>query len=113
MSERIPRLAWQEPGLAGVSRGTSHVYEDARLMADELDREYPDIYHWAAPATDVELRLHAAQAARGPWPVSLKRNRRRSRTRFLHKGWAGAKPPASALTFEGTASAFGEGFWSG
>ena len=65
MSERICVLAWQEPGVAGVSRGTKlHVYEDARLMADELDREYPDIYHWAAPATDVELGLHAAQAAR-------------------------------------------------
>ncbi|MBV8104270.1 MAG: hypothetical protein JO223_06540 [Hyphomicrobiales bacterium] len=65
MSERICVLAWQEPGVTGVSRGVKlHVCEDARLMADELNREYPDIHHWAAPATDAELALHAAQAAR-------------------------------------------------
>jgi hypothetical protein len=65
MSERICVLAWQELGVTGVSRGTTlHVCEDARLMADELNREYPDIYHWAAPATDAELALHPAQAAR-------------------------------------------------
>ena len=65
MSERICVLAWQELGVTGVSRGTKlHVCEDARLMADELNREYPDIHHWAAPATDAELALHAAQAAR-------------------------------------------------
>jgi len=60
MSERICVLAWQELGVTGVSRGAKlHVCEDARLMADELNREYPDIYHWAAPATDAELaELH-------------------------------------------------------
>ena len=65
MSERICVLAWQGLGVAGVSRGKKlHVCEDARLMADELNREYPDIRHWAAPATDAELALHAAQAVR-------------------------------------------------
>jgi hypothetical protein len=40
------------------------VCEDARLMASELDREWPSIEHWAAPATADELRAYAAQAAR-------------------------------------------------
>jgi hypothetical protein len=38
-----------------------HLYEDARLMASELNREWPSIEHWAAPD---ELRAYAAQAAR-------------------------------------------------
>jgi hypothetical protein len=41
-----------------------HLYEDARLMASELNREWPSIEHWAAPATADELRAYAAQAAR-------------------------------------------------
>jgi hypothetical protein len=65
MSERICVLAWEEPGVTGVSRGEKlHIYEDARLMADELNREWPNICHWAAPATEAELAAHAAQAAR-------------------------------------------------
>jgi hypothetical protein len=28
-----------------------HLYEDARLMVSELNREWPSIEHWAAPAT--------------------------------------------------------------
>jgi hypothetical protein len=39
MSERICVLAWEEPAVTGVSRGEKlHIYEDARLMADELNR---------------------------------------------------------------------------
>jgi hypothetical protein len=34
------------------------------LMAQELDREYPELRHWAAPATEAELALHAAQLTR-------------------------------------------------
>jgi hypothetical protein len=65
MNERICVLAWREPGRTGVRRGEKlHICEDARLMADELNREYPEIHHWAAPATDAELEGHAAQAAR-------------------------------------------------
>jgi hypothetical protein len=49
MSERICVLAWEEPGVTGVSRGEKlHIYEDARLMADELNREWPNICHWGA-----------------------------------------------------------------
>ena len=33
-------------------------------MAQELDREYPELRHWAAPATEAELALHAAQLTR-------------------------------------------------
>jgi hypothetical protein len=38
--------------------------EDAWLMASELNREWPSIEHWAAPATADELRAYASQAAR-------------------------------------------------
>ena len=38
--------------------------EDARLIATELDREWPSIKHWAAPATDDEIKAHPSQAAR-------------------------------------------------
>ena len=65
VSERICVLAWQEPGGTLVSRGKKlHLREDALLMAEELDREYPELHHWAAPATEAELTLHAAQLAR-------------------------------------------------
>jgi hypothetical protein len=65
MSDRICVLAWEEPGLTVVKRGEKlHVCADAQLMADELNREWPSIHHWAAPATDAELAVHAAQAAR-------------------------------------------------
>jgi hypothetical protein len=65
MSERICVLAWKEPGISGVSRGEKlHVCGEAQFMADELNREWPSIHHWAAPATDVELEAHARQAAR-------------------------------------------------
>ena len=58
MNERICVLAWQEPGATLVSRGRKlHLREDARLMAEELDREYPELRHWAAPATEAELAV--------------------------------------------------------
>ena len=65
VNERICVLAWQEPGASLVSRGRKlHLREDAVLMAEELDREYPELRHWAAPATEAELTVHAAQLAR-------------------------------------------------
>jgi hypothetical protein len=33
-------------------------------MANELNREWPSIEHWAAPATADEIKGHAAQVAR-------------------------------------------------
>jgi len=65
VDERICVLSWQEPGATLVSRGRKlHLREDALLMAEELDREYPELHHWAAPATEAELTVHAAQLAR-------------------------------------------------
>jgi hypothetical protein len=52
-------IAWQ-----GHRGEKLHLCEDARLMASELDREWPNIEHWAAPATADEIRAHGAQAAR-------------------------------------------------
>lgn len=65
MNERICVLAWQDLGVSEVSRGEKlHLREDVELMAEELNREYPELYHWAAPATEAELAVHAAQVAR-------------------------------------------------
>jgi hypothetical protein len=65
MNERICVLAWQEPGAILVSRGKKlHLCEDALLMAAELDRDYSELQHWAAPATEAELLIHTAQLAR-------------------------------------------------
>jgi hypothetical protein len=65
MSDRICVPAWSQPGATEVSRGDKlHAWEDARLMASELNREWPCVDHWAAPATDEELTAQAAQAAR-------------------------------------------------
>jgi hypothetical protein len=65
-NERICVLAWQEPGATPrVSRGNKlHLREDTLLMAAELDRDYPEFDHWAAPATEAELVVHATQLAR-------------------------------------------------
>ena len=41
-----------------------YLCEDARLIASVLNREWPSIEHWAAPATADELRAYASQAAR-------------------------------------------------
>ena len=59
VSDRICVLAWQ-----GHRGEKLHACEDARLMATELNREWPNIDHWAAPATADEIKAHAAQAAR-------------------------------------------------
>jgi hypothetical protein len=58
-SDRICVLAWQ-----GHRGEKLHLSEDAGLMASELNREWPSIKHWAAPATADEIRAHASQAAR-------------------------------------------------
>jgi hypothetical protein len=58
-------IAWQ-----GHRGEKLHLCEDARLMASELDREWPNIEHWAAPATADEIRAHGAQAARLNGPRS-------------------------------------------
>ena len=57
--DRICVLAWQ-----GHRGEKLHLREDAGLMASELNREWPSIEHWAAPATADEIRAHATQAAR-------------------------------------------------
>ncbi len=57
--DRICVIAWQ-----GHRGEKLHLCEDVRLMASELNREWPSIEHWAAPATADEIRDHAAQAAR-------------------------------------------------
>jgi hypothetical protein len=59
VSDRICVLAWQ-----GHRGEKLHLFEDAELMASELNREWPSIKHWAAPATADEMRAHATQAAR-------------------------------------------------
>jgi hypothetical protein len=59
VSDRICVLAWQ-----GHRGEKLHLSEDAELMASELNREWPSIQHWAAPATADEIRAHATQAAR-------------------------------------------------
>ena len=59
VSDRISVVAWQ-----GHRGEKLHLAEDAELMASELNREWPSIEHWAAPATADEIRAHATQAAR-------------------------------------------------
>ena len=59
VSDRISVVAWQ-----GHRGEKLHLSEDAELMASELNREWPSIEHWAAPATADEIRAHATQAAR-------------------------------------------------
>jgi len=65
VNERICVLAWQEAGAALVGRTRKlHLREDAVLMAEELNRDYPELYHWAAPANETELTVNVAQVAR-------------------------------------------------
>jgi hypothetical protein len=59
VSDRICVIAWQ-----GHRGEKLHLSEDTELMASELNREWPSIEHWAAPATADEIRAHATQAAR-------------------------------------------------
>jgi hypothetical protein len=63
-SDRICVLASRAPG--GASRRLDRLYscEDAALVANELNREWPSNRYWATPATADELRAHPAQAAR-------------------------------------------------
>jgi hypothetical protein len=64
--ERICVLAWQETGVRPwVCRGNKlHFGDDTEIVAAELDREYPEFHHWAAPATEAELIVHAVQLGR-------------------------------------------------
>jgi hypothetical protein len=41
-----------------------YLHEDAVLLARQLNREWPGIEHWAAPATADELTAQATQTAR-------------------------------------------------
>jgi hypothetical protein len=59
VSDRICVVAWQ-----GHRGEKLYLSEDAALIASELNREWPSIEHWAAPATADEIRAHATQAAR-------------------------------------------------
>jgi hypothetical protein len=59
MSDRICVLAWSQPGATEVSRGEKlHACDDARLMASELNREWPGVDHRAAPATARLVPIH-------------------------------------------------------
>jgi hypothetical protein len=62
--DRICVVASQAEG--GTVGRADRLYscEDARLIASELDREWPSIKHWAAPATVDEIEAHPTQAAR-------------------------------------------------
>jgi hypothetical protein len=59
VSDRIFVVAWR-----GHRGEKLHLSEDAELIASELNREWPQIQHWAAPATADEIRAHATQVAR-------------------------------------------------
>jgi hypothetical protein len=63
-SGRICVLAKQGPG--GVVSRADKLYlcEDARLVATELNSEWPSVKHWAAPATTDEIKAHPTHAAR-------------------------------------------------
>jgi hypothetical protein len=63
-SGRICVLAEQGPGGAVSRVDKLYSCEDARLIASDLNREWPSVKHWAAPATADEIEAHAAQAAR-------------------------------------------------
>jgi hypothetical protein len=57
-------VASQGPG--GEVHRADRLYscEDARLVANDLNREWPGNSYFAAPATGDEINAHAAQAAR-------------------------------------------------
>lgn len=63
-SGRICVLASQ--GREGAVARADKLYscEDAKLVASELNREWPSVKHWAAPATADEIKAHPVQAAR-------------------------------------------------
>ena len=57
-------VASQGPGGAVGRADKLYSCEDATLVANELNREWPSVEHWAAPATADEIKAHPAQAAR-------------------------------------------------
>jgi len=61
LSDRICVLASRGPGGAARRLDKLYLCEDARLVASELNREWPGNEYW--PTAD-ELKAHAAQAAR-------------------------------------------------
>ena len=64
MSDGICVLAWRDPGATMINRGDRlHFCKDVQLMASDLNREYPEVDHWAAPATDYEIAAHPIRAA--------------------------------------------------
>jgi hypothetical protein len=63
-SDRICVVASQGPGGAVHRADKLYSREDATLVASELNREWPSVKYWAAPATADEIKAHAAQAAR-------------------------------------------------
>jgi hypothetical protein len=63
-SDRICVLASQGPRGAVHRIDKLYSCEDARLVASELNREWPSNKYWAAPATADEIKAHAAQAGR-------------------------------------------------
>ena len=50
-----------------------YLCEDARLVASELNHEWPGNEYWAAPATADELKAHAAHAARLMGSIAVER----------------------------------------
>jgi hypothetical protein len=62
--DRFCVIATQATGGAVHRADRLYSCEDADLMASELNREWPSIQHWAAPATADEIRAHVTQAAR-------------------------------------------------
>jgi hypothetical protein len=62
--DRICVLASQGPRGAVHRADKLYSCEDARLVASELNREWPSVEYWAAEATPDEIKAHAAQAAR-------------------------------------------------
>ncbi len=73
LSGRICVLASE--GREGAVARADKLYscEDARLVASDLNREWPSVKHWAAPATADELKAHPVQAARLISSISSRR----------------------------------------
>jgi hypothetical protein len=63
-SDRICVIASRGPRGAVHRADKLYSCEDARLIASELNREWPGSKYWAPPATADEIKAHAAQAAR-------------------------------------------------
>jgi hypothetical protein len=63
-SDRLCVLASQGPGGAESRGDKLYSCENARLLARELNSEWPGSNYWAALATAHEIKAHAVQAAR-------------------------------------------------